>query len=50
MNPMRMESGDDFVSGGRYTFHVLRTDEGWRLNHVLIAEKWRRGTGALAVS
>ncbi|MEV6786372.1 nuclear transport factor 2 family protein [Streptomyces sp. NPDC051098] len=50
VNPMRMESGDDFVCGGRYTFHVLRTDQGWRLNHVLIAEKWRRGTGALADS
>lgn len=47
VNPMRMESGDDFFSGGRYTFGVLRTDGGWRLRSVVIHEKWRRGSGAL---
>ncbi|HET6357207.1 nuclear transport factor 2 family protein [Streptomyces sp.] len=42
VNPMRLESGDDFVSGGRYTFGLLRTDAGWRLRTVVIHEKWRR--------
>ncbi|WP_406264771.1 nuclear transport factor 2 family protein [Streptomyces sp. NBC_00191] len=42
VNPMRLESGDDFVSGGRYTFGLLRTDAGWRLRAVVIHEKWRR--------
>ncbi|NUL06387.1 nuclear transport factor 2 family protein [Streptomyces lunaelactis] len=46
VNPMRLESGDDLVSGGRYTFSLLRTDAGWRLRTVVIHEKWRRGAGA----
>ncbi|NUK01802.1 nuclear transport factor 2 family protein [Streptomyces lunaelactis] len=46
VNPMRLESGDDFVSGGRYTFSLLRTDAGWRLRTVVIHEKWRRGAWA----
>ena len=48
VNPMRLESGDDFVSGGRYTFGLLRTDAGWRLRTVVIHEKWRRAAGAPA--
>jgi hypothetical protein len=47
VNPMRLESGDDFVSGGRYSFSLLRTDAGWRLSSVVIHEKWRRAAGAL---
>ncbi|TQK43188.1 3-phenylpropionate/cinnamic acid dioxygenase small subunit [Streptomyces sp. SLBN-118] len=47
VNPMRLESGDDFVSGGRYTFGLLRTDAGWRLHTVVIHEKWRRAPEAL---
>ncbi|NUK58467.1 nuclear transport factor 2 family protein [Streptomyces lunaelactis] len=46
VNPMQLESGDDFVSGGRYTFSLLRTDAGWRLRTVVIHEKWRRGAWA----
>ncbi|MFJ9740906.1 nuclear transport factor 2 family protein [Streptomyces sp. NPDC101166] len=57
LNPMRL-AGDaarsddtdcdassgppDFVCGGRYSFALLRTDDGWRLREVVVAEKWRR--------
>lgn len=45
-NPMRMGSGEDFLSGGRYRFDLTRTADGWRLRSVTIEEKWRRtGTG-----
>lgn len=47
VNPMRMETGDDFVSGGRYAFTLRRMDVGWRLGSVVIHEKWRRAAGAL---
>ncbi|MET7482754.1 nuclear transport factor 2 family protein [Streptomyces sp. NPDC005538] len=55
VNPMRLakeakESEDggeastapDFVCGGRYTFGLLRTYDGWRLTEVVVEEKWRR--------
>jgi hypothetical protein len=54
VNPMRLakeEEGDsdggpstapDFVCGGRYTFRLLRTHDGWRLTEVVVEEKWRR--------
>jgi hypothetical protein len=50
VNPMRLAAeGDgavpaapDFVSGGRYDFGLLRTDDGWRLREVVVREKWRR--------
>ncbi|MEU4132827.1 nuclear transport factor 2 family protein [Streptomyces wuyuanensis] len=42
VNPMRLESGDDFVSGGRYAFGLARGDDGWRLSSVTVHEKWRR--------
>lgn len=49
LNPMRLETapGDDpdFVSGGRYAFSLLRTEDGWRLRSVVVHEKWRRTTG-----
>ncbi|MFF3847957.1 nuclear transport factor 2 family protein [Streptomyces sp. NPDC002328] len=32
----------DFVCGGRYSFALLRTDDGWRLRGVVVEEKWRR--------
>ncbi|MFI1017705.1 nuclear transport factor 2 family protein [Streptomyces sp. NPDC020965] len=48
VNPMRLESGDEYVSGGRYGFGALRTNEGWRLRSVVIEERWRRGAGAAA--
>ncbi|MGW7366852.1 nuclear transport factor 2 family protein [Streptomyces sp. NPDC054841] len=41
VNPMRLESGDDFVSGGRYAFGLTRADGGWRLRSVTVREKWR---------
>lgn len=34
------------MSGGRYTFSLVRTDEGWRLRTVLVQEKWRSAPGA----
>ena len=55
VNPMRFardednadKEGDgstapDFVCGGRYTFGLLRTYDGWRLTEVVVEEKWRR--------
>ncbi|MBK3579994.1 nuclear transport factor 2 family protein [Streptomyces sp. MBT65] len=50
VNPMRFAKEDDgdtstapdFVCGGRYAFGLLRTDDGWRLTEVVVAEKWRR--------
>ncbi|MEU6544957.1 nuclear transport factor 2 family protein [Streptomyces sp. NPDC046859] len=38
----------DFVSGGRYAFRLVRTDDGWRLLGVVIEEKWRRRPGRTA--
>ncbi|MFJ9823774.1 nuclear transport factor 2 family protein [Streptomyces sp. NPDC101160] len=42
VNPMRFESGADFVCGGRYGFTLRRTEDGWRLRSVVVEEKWRR--------
>ncbi|MDC0770578.1 nuclear transport factor 2 family protein [Streptomyces sp. HD] len=49
VNPMRFAdsngegtSAPDFVCGGRYSFGLLRTYEGWRLREVVVQEKWRR--------
>ncbi len=48
VNPMRLAGhGDeggapDFVCGGRYSFGLLRTYDGWRLREVVVEEKWRR--------
>ncbi|MFJ6636085.1 nuclear transport factor 2 family protein [Streptomyces sp. NPDC091376] len=42
VNPMRLESGEDFVSGGRYAFALARADGGWRLRSVTVLEKWRQ--------
>ncbi|MFI8106349.1 nuclear transport factor 2 family protein [Streptomyces sp. NPDC086023] len=53
VNPMRLTDGTDgaggpdlftapnFVAGGRYTFELARTYEGWRLRKVTVHEKWR---------
>ncbi|MFK4101634.1 nuclear transport factor 2 family protein [Streptomyces sp. NPDC019531] len=46
INPMRLaddatSTAPDFVCGGRYTFSLLRTDDGWRLREVVVQEKWR---------
>ncbi|WP_240136265.1 nuclear transport factor 2 family protein [Streptomyces sp. MUM 178J] len=46
LNPMRLDSGEDFTSGGRYAFSLIRTEAGWRLRSAVIHEKWRR-TGRL---
>ena len=55
VNPMRLaKDGDgddaptappDFVCGGRYSFALLRTYDGWRVREVVVREKWRRLTG-----
>lgn len=48
INPMRFAGQDgeatapDLVCGGRYTFGLLRTADGWRLRQVVVQEKWRR--------
>lgn len=42
VNPMRFESGEDFVCGGRYTFTLRRESGGWLLRSVVVEEKWRR--------
>jgi hypothetical protein len=51
INPMRLEptgqldgsSAPNFVTGGRYTFELLRSDDGgWRVRRVTVHEKWRR--------
>ncbi|MER5293987.1 nuclear transport factor 2 family protein [Streptomyces pharetrae] len=41
------------VCGGRYSFGLLRTEDGWRLREVIVREKWRRlpeGAGAAVIS
>lgn len=35
----------DFVCGGRYSFGLVRTADGWRLTEVAVEEKWRRLPG-----
>ncbi|MDG5803525.1 hypothetical protein CTU88_09550 [Streptomyces sp. JV178] len=53
INPMRFAGHDggstapDFVCGGRYTFGLVRTDDGWRLSEVVVREKWRRAPEGL---
>ncbi|MDH6221350.1 nuclear transport factor 2 family protein [Streptomyces pseudovenezuelae] len=48
VNPMRFaadgaeSAAPDFVCGGRYSFGLLRTYDGWRLSEVVVQEKWRR--------
>jgi hypothetical protein len=45
VNPMRLAAGGapatapDFVCGGRYTFELLRTEDGWRVREVVVQEK-----------
>ncbi|MET9802903.1 nuclear transport factor 2 family protein [Streptomyces sp. NPDC006368] len=45
LHAARLESGDDVLAGGRYTFALSRTEGGWRLRSVVALEKWRRATG-----
>lgn len=35
----------DVVCGGRYVFRAVRTADGWRLDRVVVQEKWRRPAG-----
>ncbi|MFF3346743.1 nuclear transport factor 2 family protein [Streptomyces sp. NPDC002779] len=48
VNPMRLardgepSAAPDFVCGGRYAFGMTRTDDGWRLDRVVVREKWRQ--------
>ncbi|MFF2963744.1 nuclear transport factor 2 family protein [Streptomyces sp. NPDC057963] len=56
VNPMRLAGGGggtgagtsapDFVSGGRYTFTLSRTESGWRIRTVTVDEKWRGTAGS----
>lgn len=39
-------TASNFVSGGRYAFELLRTDDGWRLQGVTVHEKWRNVSDA----
>ncbi|WP_327237651.1 nuclear transport factor 2 family protein [Streptomyces sp. NBC_01317] len=41
--PLRHESGEDVMSGGRIVFRLLRGESGWRLSRVVVQEQWRRG-------
>ncbi|MEU8893149.1 nuclear transport factor 2 family protein [Streptomyces sp. NPDC048442] len=51
LNPMRLESAGgtngaagppNFITGGRYTFGLVRSDDGsWRVRRVTVHEKWR---------
>ncbi|WP_202532612.1 nuclear transport factor 2 family protein [Streptomyces sp. SID3212] len=43
LTPLRHESGEDVMSGGRIVFGLLRGESGWRLNRVVVHEQWRRG-------
>ncbi|WP_062646490.1 nuclear transport factor 2 family protein [Streptomyces maremycinicus] len=53
VNPMRLAADHDdstagppdFVCGGRYSFGLLRTADGWRVREVVVREKWRRLPG-----
>ncbi|MFD7422014.1 nuclear transport factor 2 family protein [Streptomyces californicus] len=36
----------DFVTGGRYTFELLRTGPDWLIHRLTVHEKWRRAPGA----
>ncbi|MFJ4879300.1 nuclear transport factor 2 family protein [Streptomyces sp. NPDC088745] len=51
LNPMFLEQpgrpagapAPNFVTGGRYAFELLRSEEGaWRVRRVTVHEKWRR--------
>jgi hypothetical protein len=49
VNPMRLDAAapegpptPNFISGGHYTFGLLRTDAGWLIRDVTVHEKWRR--------
>lgn len=40
----RRPAEPNFVSGGRYAFGLMRTEDGWRISSVVVREKWRRTT------
>ncbi|MEV8391038.1 MULTISPECIES: nuclear transport factor 2 family protein [unclassified Streptomyces] len=44
--PLRHTSGEDLMSGGGFTFGLLRGEEGWRLRTVVAHEKWRRASAS----
>jgi hypothetical protein len=55
VSPLRCDDGDggasmapDVLSGGRYSFGLLRTADGWRLHRVVVEEKWRHQAGPAA--
>ncbi|MEU7280092.1 nuclear transport factor 2 family protein [Streptomyces sp. NPDC045431] len=46
--PLPLDSGDDALAGGRYSFSLARTEAGWRLRSVVVRETWRRAGGPLS--
>ncbi|WP_405986733.1 nuclear transport factor 2 family protein [Streptomyces sp. NBC_00872] len=46
LSPRRHESGEELMSGGRYSFGLLRGDTGWLVRTVSVHEKWRRVSAA----
>ncbi|MFE2497197.1 nuclear transport factor 2 family protein [Streptomyces scopuliridis] len=44
LSPLRHESGEDLMSGGGFTFGLLRGEDGWQLLTVTVQEKWRRAS------
>ncbi|MDX3855286.1 nuclear transport factor 2 family protein [Streptomyces sp. AK02-01A] len=45
LSPLRHESGQDLMCGGRGVFGLQRGDAGWELRTVVVQEKWRHATG-----
>ena len=46
LSPLRHESGEDLMTGGRFMFGLLRTEVGWQLRTVVVEEMWRRVPGS----
>ncbi|MFF5565152.1 nuclear transport factor 2 family protein [Streptomyces sp. NPDC012623] len=42
LSPRRHESGEHLMSGGGFTFGLVRGDAGWLLRAVVARETWRR--------
>ncbi|MBT3153932.1 nuclear transport factor 2 family protein [Streptomyces sp. CHD11] len=46
--PEGASAAPDLLSGGRCAFSMVRRDDGWRLNEVVVREMWRRVDGPRA--
>ncbi|GHB13020.1 nuclear transport factor 2 family protein [Streptomyces chryseus] len=40
----RRPAEPNVMTGGRYAFGLVRTEDGWRISSVVVQEKWRRTT------